>query len=103
MNPAERRDWREDCRDSEGRPLSQDHERAVSPFIERAESADVGTDVHVMPDSPVAAASVVGEVPSVLPGRHARHHRTDVWSRAAAGSFFGAALVVLALTIGGVL
>ena len=54
----------------------QDHAgRAASPFIEFAESADIGTEVLVHPSSYVTAAATVantGPMPSVLPVRHRR-------------------------------
>ena len=70
-----------------------DHEaRESSPFIERAESAGVVDDAHVMPATPVAAASV--GTPTGLPVRH-RGRVRGVWAGWAAGSV-GVAVVVVA-------
>ena len=55
-----------------------DHEgRIDSPFIEFAESADMGVEVHVHPATPVSARDAVGVVPSILP------RRRDLWTPAA--------------------
>ncbi|MDQ0894466.1 hypothetical protein [Agromyces ramosus] len=78
MNPAER---------AEGHP--------ANPFIEFAESADMGVEVHVHPDTPVSARSsleVAGGMPSILP---IRHRRPDLWTGAGITAMF--ALVGLAL------
>lgn len=97
MNPVDR-SWREDCRDSEGRPLSHDHERAMSPFIERAESADIGTEALVHPASYRAAVDHVGG--RDMPVRHARR-RLDWWAIAGCLAGFAAAVVIIFLVAGG--
>lgn len=70
-----------------------------NPFIEFAESADMGVEVHVLPATPLPARDVVREVPSILPIRHRR--RPDLWTGAGITAVFALLLLGLGLAVWG--